>query len=227
MLTEQNKLRWQDLRLTRHNEWNDFEGPGGPITGVVGPILDTIMNAGTGMASRPINTMHTVHHRASHKAKKRKIEQKRKKKLEEINGGAVQPKKASLNGTTNKPARPELDRNITGASTLSADPEEPIVEELAKETGHGLGKAGKGIVTLPINLMVGITQGFHNAPRLYGDDTVRRPVRVSGFKSGLRAGRDELVYGVYDGWTGDETRYVDFKGLNGQNCPTSCFRTPL
>lgn len=53
-----------------------------------------------------------------------------------------------------------------------------------------------------MDISLAIAQGFHNAPRLYGDDTVRRPVRISGFHSGLRAGRDEFFYGVYDGVTG-------------------------
>jgi len=53
-----------------------------------------------------------------------------------------------------------------------------------------------------MDLSLAVAQGFHNAPRLYGDDTVRRPIRISGFHSGLRAGRDEFVYGIYDGWTG-------------------------
>ena len=37
---------------------------------------------------------------------------------------------------------------------------------------------------------------------MYGDETVRRQPRVTGLHSGLRAGRDELVYGVMDGVSG-------------------------
>ena len=33
LLVRKGKLKWQDLRLTRHYDWNDFEGPGEPITG--------------------------------------------------------------------------------------------------------------------------------------------------------------------------------------------------
>jgi len=53
-----------------------------------------------------------------------------------------------------------------------------------------------------MDLSLALAQGFHNAPRLYGDDTVRRPTRVTGIKSGLRAARHEFAYGIYDGWTG-------------------------
>lgn len=53
-----------------------------------------------------------------------------------------------------------------------------------------------------MDLSLAIAQGFHNAPRLYGDTTVRTPLRITGIKSGLRAAGDELVFGVYDGVTG-------------------------
>ena len=54
----------------------------------------------------------------------------------------------------------------------------------------------------PMDLSLAIAQGFHNAPRLYGDTTVRTPMRITGIKSGLRAAGDELIFGVYDGVTG-------------------------
>ena len=53
-----------------------------------------------------------------------------------------------------------------------------------------------------MDLSLAIAQGFHNAPRLYGDSTVRTPPRISGIQSGLRAAGSEFVFGVYDGFTG-------------------------
>lgn len=53
-----------------------------------------------------------------------------------------------------------------------------------------------------MDLALALAQGFHNAPRLYGDTTVRKPIRISGYKSGLRAAGEEFGYGIYDGWTG-------------------------
>lgn len=53
-----------------------------------------------------------------------------------------------------------------------------------------------------MDLALAIAQGFHNAPRLYGDTTVRRPVRITGMKSGLKAAGKEFVFGIYDGVTG-------------------------
>lgn len=53
-----------------------------------------------------------------------------------------------------------------------------------------------------MDLSLAIAQGFHNAPRLYGDSTVRTPVRVSGIQSGLKAAGSEFIFGIYDGVTG-------------------------
>ncbi len=53
-----------------------------------------------------------------------------------------------------------------------------------------------------MDLSLAIAQGFHNAPRLYGDSTVRTPPRISGIQSGLRAAGCEFAFGVYDGVTG-------------------------
>lgn len=53
-----------------------------------------------------------------------------------------------------------------------------------------------------MDLSLAIAQGFHNAPRLYGDSTVRTPIRVSGIQSGLKAAGSEFVFGIYDGVTG-------------------------
>ena len=47
------------------------------------------------------------------------------------------------------------------------------------------------IVKFPMDLLVSTAQGFHNLPRLYGDPTVRRPPRISGYKSGLKAAGQE------------------------------------
>ena len=48
----------------------------------------------------------------------------------------------------------------------------------------------------PMDLAMALAQGFHNAPRLYGDDTVRKPVRITGCHSGLRAAWSEFIYEV-------------------------------
>ena len=53
-----------------------------------------------------------------------------------------------------------------------------------------------------MDVSLAIAQGFHNAPRLYGDRTVRTPIRITGFHSGLRAAGEEFTFGIYDGVSG-------------------------
>jgi len=61
-----------------------------------------------------------------------------------------------------------------------------------------------------MDLSMAVAQGFHNAPRLYGDTTVRRPTRITGIQSGLKAAGQEFIFGVYDGFTGVAT--LPYKG---------------
>jgi hypothetical protein len=79
---------------------------------------------------------------------------------------------------------------------------EEIAHDIARDFGKGLGKSGKVLVKAPMDVTLAIAQGFHNAPRLYGDSSVRPPRRISGFHSGVRAAGEEFIFGVYDGVTG-------------------------
>ena len=53
-----------------------------------------------------------------------------------------------------------------------------------------------------MDLSLAVAQGFHNAPRLYGDSTVRTAPHITGIQSGLRAAGAEFTLGIYDGVTG-------------------------
>jgi hypothetical protein len=181
ILVEKRKLKWSELRLIRHYEWNDFGGPGEPITGVWGSLMSSVADAATGVGNVPVEMGKSIRKREKIKDKKRVIQ---KRKDDEQNG-----------------ARPQAKRNDTSLSRVT-EPDEELTEELGREAAFGFRKTGHAIARFPMDLTLAVTQGFHNAPRLYGDETVRRPPRVTGFHSGARAGRDELIYGVMDGVTG-------------------------
>lgn len=58
---------------------------------------------------------------------------------------------------------------------------------------HAIG-ASKGVSRIvgaglksPMDFTLGLARGFHNAPKLYGDDTVRPQEKVTDFQSGLKA----------------------------------------
>jgi hypothetical protein len=51
-----------------------------------------------------------------------------------------------------------------------------------------------------MDLTLGIARGFHNAPKLYGDDTVRPQEKVTDFQTGLKAaGKVSLVLNLIHG----------------------------
>lgn len=216
ILVEKKKLKWGELRLIRHYEWNDFGGPGEPITGFWGSLVGTMTDAATGVGSVPVEMGKSIRKREKIRDKKRRIQKRNEhKKATLAKANAQVPNNDADAGGHSKRttggkkqqdgSRPKANREESTLSKIE-EPEEDLVEEFGHEAAFGFRKTGGALARLPMNLTLALTQGFHNAPRLYGDETVRRPPRVTGVHSGLRAGRDELLYGVMDGVTGIVTQ---------------------
>jgi hypothetical protein len=53
--------------------------------------------------------------------------------------------------------------------------------------GKGVGRIVSAGLKSPMDFTLGIARGFHNAPKLYGDESVRQTERITGFQSGLKA----------------------------------------
>ncbi|KAK5070166.1 hypothetical protein LTR64_002003 [Lithohypha guttulata] len=91
-------------------------------------------------------------------------------------------------------------------------PSKSEMKQMGLESILGATKAGGHIVKAglksPMDFTMSLAQGFHNAPKLYGDKTVRKPARVTDFQSGLRAAGKEFGYGFYDGITGLVTQPI-------------------
>ena len=61
------------------------------------------------------------------------------------------------------------------------------IAEFAKDSGKGVtGLVGAGL-RAPMDLTHNVARGFHNLPKLYGDETVREVDRVTDVQSGLMA----------------------------------------
>ncbi len=89
------------------------------------------------------------------------------------------------------------------------EPEQTEPFDPSKITMENAIGASKGISRIvgaglksPMDFTLGLARGFHNAPKLYGDDTVRPHPKVTDFQSGLRAAGKEFGYGFYDGISG-------------------------
>ncbi|KAI9830004.1 MAG: hypothetical protein M1826_005177 [Phylliscum demangeonii] len=74
--------------------------------------------------------------------------------------------------------------------------------QAAVEATQGVGRiVGAGLKS-PMDFTLALAKGFHNAPKLYGDKTVRTTDKVTGLQSGLKAAGKEFGYGFYDGISG-------------------------
>ncbi|TPX09825.1 uncharacterized protein E0L32_009016 [Thyridium curvatum] len=240
-IVEKGHISWKKLRLIRHCEWNDFEGPGEPVTGIAGSIATSLGNVFGGIGGVPYRLAKSSNERKERKEKKRKAREVRAQKKKEARAAAQKSKdeaRAKQNGQPLQPAvangKPPEAKDFASADKLprgqqqqqttegalqndeaetasihttsttdtAETEEENPAEEFVAHVGKGVGKSAQALARAPVDLSLAVAQGFHNAPRLYGDDTVRRPPRVTGIRSGLKAARYEFVYGVYDGWTG-------------------------
>ncbi|KAI7302173.1 UDP-Glycosyltransferase/glycogen phosphorylase [Hortaea werneckii] len=226
ILHEKGKIKWGDLKLLRVYEWNDFDGPGEPITGTAGALKDSLYDIGEGVGMVPVRVAKHIRKHEEHERKKREIQRRkeeRKSRKAEQKGKSPPSSKdghgaPAENGNASRdqqPQRPQAARENTEntlGSAMSADPADPLYTEVGRDAGEGFKRSGFALLSMPNDLHVAIAQGFHNAPRLWGDATVRKPVRITGFKSGWVAARREFGYGIYDGWTGLVTQpYGDFK----------------
>ncbi|KAH7038290.1 uncharacterized protein B0I36DRAFT_315946, partial [Microdochium trichocladiopsis] len=221
-------ISWKRLRLLRHKEWNDFEGPGEPVTGVAGTVVGAVGDVFGGIGSVPFRLAKLGQKRAERRKKKEEKRRRRHERIEKARSKQAQPNGSETKGfpfppndgekakgstgdeqngvASNEPKPQDEAQNTPGPLTAATTPgtagiDNPA-EEYFQEVAGGFEDTGKALARAPADLALALAQGFHNAPRLYGDDTVRPPVRVTGFKSGMRAARNEFVYGIYDGVTG-------------------------
>nr|POE56239.1 sterol 3-beta-glucosyltransferase ugt80b1 [Quercus suber] len=218
ILHQKGKLKYSDLKLLRVFEWNDFDGPGEPITGTVGAVGASLYDIGEGVGMVPVRIAEHVRKHEAHQRKRSEIAQRKEERRKakagiakhmENSGVSADEVKAPVNG--NGDNRPSAQRGETGTtlgSTVSETPSVPVTRRAFGEVGSGLKRTTEAVITTPNDLHVAIAQGFHNAPRLWGDATVRKPVRITGIKSGFTAARKEFAYGIWDGWTGLVTQPI-------------------
>ncbi|EME46228.1 glycosyltransferase family 1 protein [Dothistroma septosporum NZE10] len=202
ILLERGKIKHSDLILFRVYNWNDFDGPGEPITGTAGALTDSFTEIGGGVGMVPIRVAKHMKKRAEHERKKAEVQRRkdnREAKKQERNAVDAGTETAQ---SAQRPANSRLETANTLSSKLSADPTTPLAMELARDFQEGIKRSGVALLTMPNDLHMAIAQGFHNAPRLWGDATVRKPVRITGFKTGCKAAGKEFTYGIYDAWTG-------------------------
>ena len=94
LLVEKKNIKWQDLRLVRHYEWNDFEGPGEPITGGGGALMNSAGGIVKGVGSMPVKWAKSIR-----KREKYVKNQKKRKESQAAPKSAQVGESLQLNGT--------------------------------------------------------------------------------------------------------------------------------
>ena len=167
MLVERQKIKWNDLRLVRTYDWNDFGGPGEPITGGGAAIASSAVGVFRGVGGMPVRWAKTLRRRERHEQKK-----KHQRKSSQMNGskeanGYVKPpaggemmggvsgdaqkeagkENAISNGTINPPPEKAVDGEEIGDNvSVEIDrSQDNIAQDLAQDTGHGLAKSGQAL----------------------------------------------------------------------------------
>ncbi|KAL2136272.1 hypothetical protein VTI74DRAFT_4507 [Chaetomium olivicolor] len=97
---------------------------------------------------------------------------------------------------------PQLPPNIGSSSTSSSSSANPLGFGMAIAAGKSIGRIAGATARTPANFTLGLARGFRNAPKLYNDDTVRPPEKVTGLASGLKIAGKEFGLGFYDGISG-------------------------
>lgn len=188
ILVDGGQLCWKKLRLLRHSEWSDFGGPGEPITAVAEALKNSARDICRGIASAPYRLGRTT---------KRRLRGKSRKRLNEKNAVETLPD-ISRDTSESTTASTKKSKYVRSQSLVPI----PDHKQYGKDISYSLRQTGGALAKAPVLFVVALAQGCHNAPRLYGDDTVRRLTRVTGLRSGLIASRREFVYSIFDGATG-------------------------
>lgn len=97
LLVEKRRLKWHNLRPIRNCDWNDFEGPGEPLTGGGAALLGTAGGVVKGIGSVPVRIARSIRRRE-------KLVQEREKKRQssEVPIINVQKPSSEANGTLQK-----------------------------------------------------------------------------------------------------------------------------
>ncbi|KAF2808344.1 UDP-Glycosyltransferase/glycogen phosphorylase [Mytilinidion resinicola] len=97
-------------------------------------------------------------------------------------------------------SEPESDTSKPG-SLWDQNSSKFITPESAINTGKGITRIlGAGFKS-PMDFSMNVAKGFHNAPRLYGQE-VRKVDKVTDLQSGLRTAAKEFGIGFYEGMAG-------------------------
>ena len=101
----------------------------------------------------------------------------------------------------------------SSGSEITKDPGH-VARQVALGTAKGFGRIVTTSLKSPAVIMHGITRGFHNLPKAYGEE-VRQYENVTGLRSGLVVSMKSFGYGLGDGIRDLMVKPIDGAEKNG------------
>ncbi|OBT44690.1 hypothetical protein VE00_04443 [Pseudogymnoascus sp. WSF 3629] len=220
VLANEGLLNFSDLKLYRPREYDTDNGPWDPISGGASALFGTIASLSMGVADFPVELIGAFKPKPASTATD-KTTAIHEDDVPSPAGGSPSPQKdlasnsqSQLNSSSGSQSGPverstSTDQKSGQRSSSHATKEtkkqfdpSAITLESAIGASKGISRVVGAGMKSPMDFTLGLARGFHNAPKLYGDDTVRPQERVTGFQSGLRAAGKGFGYGFYDGISG-------------------------
>jgi hypothetical protein len=105
-----------------------------------------------------------------------------------------------------------VEHNINICSAAKAkhihlvNPKDRATNKAIEKVEQGASNFAITVMRPPMDLILSLARGCHNAPKSYGDDTVRPLPKVNNFKSGVATAGTQFGLGWYDGITGVATQ---------------------
>ncbi|KAH7360873.1 putative glucosyl/glucuronosyl transferase [Rhexocercosporidium sp. MPI-PUGE-AT-0058] len=178
-LANANLLDFHDLKLFRSREYNTDEGPWDPLSGFATGIFGALSTMTMGVADIPSETV----------------------KAMMMPFRSSQLKSQAPVSTTRRNSETLL-RGESSRNQPTSSKEHDMLSRTTAHRSKGIGRIAKAALQSPMDTSIRITEGFHNAPKLWGDNTVRPQQQVNNIKSGAKAIGKEFAFGFYDGVTG-------------------------
>jgi hypothetical protein len=217
-------LDFHDLKLFRAQEYYTDDGPRDPISGAFTTACRAFGNMGMGIAEVPSETLKALQIRRQHsQASVPTIPSTGESSRAEAistppalvtrsqtslnlhkspTGTRSPPHTSSRSYSTSNIASSSIPERQISRSDTSSSKNPDMLRQTGAHTSKGIGRFAKALVQSPMEISLSLTKGLHNAPKMWGDDTVRPQERVSDLKSGFKAVGKEFSYGFYDGITG-------------------------
>jgi hypothetical protein len=187
VLHKQNAIDWKDLETYQVSPRHVSQGAVEPVSGAAWAVTDLLVEGIRGMGEIVAEVGNTPF--ATYK-----VFAKTRSKMTESKTVAEATDPARNRITGSRVDDYQRHRSITKSTTPGKLPGEFFVT--------GASRVLKAAARAPGAFAAGMADGSHNLPHLWGDKSVRDPVKVTGLASGVTGGCKELVWGVADGISG-------------------------